>query len=416
MGKTNPFIITYFFIKPTRKNKTGFCPIFCRLSQNGKRIEFTIKQTVNPALWDQKRQRTKGNSEAARTLNYYLDSMSAKIANIYSGLLSEGFVSLERVYEKLTDKPTKFTLLTAFDVIYEEKQKLLNIEIGLPRLKKYGAAKKKIEAFLKEGYNKKDLNLYDLTPEFITRFETYLLTNNCQRNTANNYLKILKTCTRRAFQNGWVTHNPFEFHKCKFQKIKRGYLTEEEINRIINAPIEDSQLDLTRDIFLVSVFTGMAYSDVYQLKKENFEKGNNGKEWIIIHRKKTGERSTILLLDIPKAILKKYENHPLTAKNGNLLPVLSNQRCNIHLKLIAKYAKVDKRLSTHIARHTYATTVALLNGLSMEVISNNLGHASTRTTAIYGEVVQEKIGNEMQVLKEKVAGTYTYPAALHPVA
>jgi site-specific recombinase XerD len=185
-------------------------------------------------------------------------------------------------------------------------------------------------------------------------------------------------------------------------------MSESEIQKLIDVHLEDANLDVTRDIFLFCTFTGLSYSDVFSLQQNNLEAGNDT-EWLIVYRQKTEERSIIPLLDVPKSILKKYAEHPKCIATKKLLPVPANQKMNQYLKLIAMYAGIGQRLTTHLARHTFATTIALKNGVPITTVQSALGHSSSRTTQIYAEMTAELMGKDMSTLGEKISLTYKYP-------
>lgn len=404
------FIITYYYIKTAKINKQGLCSVYCRLTLNGERREFSTQQNIPSKLWDSTRQRLKGNSELTRTINFFIEGLNNKITKEFTELSLNGKGTLDSLVAKLTNKPSKFTLLNLFDIVLSEKERLVNKEVSQARINRYNVARRKLVAFCNYSFKKNDVALSELSKEFITKFETFLISDTCRRNTANTYLKILKTCSKTGFENGYLEHDLFQSYKCHFSKVRRGYLTEGEIKKLIDVQLPDPFLDITRDVFLFCTFTGLSYSDVYNLRKENFESGINGNEWLIVYRQKTEERSTIPLLEVPKSILKKYENHPNCVGTPMLLPVPPNQRMNQHLKIIAMHAGINQRLTTHLARHSFATTVALKNGMALYTVQKTLGHSSPKTTQIYAEMTAELIGSEMATLSDKISGTYKYPA------
>jgi site-specific recombinase XerD len=195
--------------------------------------------------------------------------------------------------------------------------------------------------------------------------------------------------------------NPFANFKLRFEKVNRGYLTQEELNIIMQKKFTIPRIGQVRDIFVFSCFTGLAYIDVRNLRERDVKTSFDGKLWIIKNRQKTNIQSNILLLDIPKMILEKYKGK---TTEGKLLPVLSNQRMNSYLKEIADVCGIEKNLTFHLARHTFATTVTLAKGVPMETVSKMLGHTSIRTTQIYARITNSKIGNDMNELSKKLEG------------
>ncbi len=201
--------------------------------------------------------------------------------------------------------------------------------------------------------------------------------------------------------NEWLDKNPFANYKSKVKEVERVYLTEEEIQSIIGKDFKTDRLSLVRDIFLFSCFTGLAYIDVKNLTKSHISFGIDGEKWIFTHRQKTESGSKIPILPVTQMIIDKYENHPQCINEGKLLPILSNQKMNAYLKEIAGVCEIEKELTFHIARHTFATTVTLTNGVPIESVSKMLGHKNLRTTQHYAKVLDRKVSEDMKILKDK---------------
>jgi integrase len=171
---------------------------------------------------------------------------------------------------------------------------------------------------------------------------------------------------------------------------------------MLNKKLHTERLELVRDIFVFCCFTGFAYIDVKNLTQENLVMGIDGGKWINTERNKTKVRTNIPLLDIPLKIIAKYNNNPRTINSGKLLPVLSNQKSNAYLKEIADLCGINKNLTTHLARHTFATTVTLNNDVDIASVSKMLGHTSIKTTQIYAKVLDKKVSNDMNTLRNKL--------------
>jgi integrase len=202
--------------------------------------------------------------------------------------------------------------------------------------------------------------------------------------------------------NDWLEKNPFANYKAKVKEVERVYLTDDEIQTIIEKDLKNDRLSLVRDIFLFSCFTGLAYIDVKNLTKSHISLGIDGEKWIFTHRQKTESASKIPILPVTQIIIDKYENHPQANGNDRLLPILSNQKMNAYLKEIAGVCEIDKELTFHIARHTFATTVTLTNGVPIESVSKMLGHKNLRTTQHYAKVLDRKVSEDMKILKDKL--------------
>jgi site-specific recombinase XerD len=251
-------------------------------------------------------------------------------------------------------------------------------------------------------YKIKDIALKEINYNFVSYFETYLRTvYNCGVNTTAKYLQQFKHILTLAKNNGWIQSDPFINFRIRFEKADRGYLLQEELEVMMQKKFSIKRLEQVRDIFVFSCFTGLAYVDVRNLRAEDITTSFDDKLWIIKKRQKTNVQSNILLLDIPKMILKKYSNK---ITGGKLLPVITNQRINSYLKEIADVCGIEKNLTFHLARHTFATTITLAKGVPMETVSKMLGHTSIRTTQIYARITDSKIGNDMQELSKKLQG------------
>lgn len=180
-------------------------------------------------------------------------------------------------------------------------------------------------------------------------------------------------------------------------------MSAEELEAIENKEFKIARLAEIRDIFVFSCYTGLAYADVWKLTPEQITIGIDGEKWIHTYRTKTKVRSNVPLLPNAIEILEKYKKHPECVYSGRLLPVRSNQKMNAYLKEVADLCGINKELTFHIARHTFATTVTLTNNVPIESVSSMLGHKSIKTTQIYAKVVEKKVGADMQTLKAKMA-------------
>jgi site-specific recombinase XerD len=203
--------------------------------------------------------------------------------------------------------------------------------------------------------------------------------------------------------NGWLNKDPFANYKAKVKEVVREFLSEAEIEQMMNKEFVSERLELVRDIFVFSCFTGLAYIDVKQLTLDNISLGIDGDKWIFKNRQKTDTASKIPLLPTAKDIIDKYADYPVCKNEKRLLPILSNQKMNAYLKEIADVCGIKKDLTFHIARHTFATTITLSNGVPLETVSKMLGHTSLKTTQHYAKILDKKISEDMMILKSKFA-------------
>ncbi len=243
--------------------------------------------------------------------------------------------------------------------------------------------------------------LDELNQQFVKDYELYLKTvRNCNHNSATKYLKNFKKIVRIALANNWMEKDPFASIKFKLKPVDAVYLDKYELQLIMNKEIKIGRIDQVRDTFLFCCFTGLAFSDVKGLKQEHLSTDDDGCLWINKKCQKTNQLSTIFIIDGAKKIIEKYKDHPACQLNGVVLPVLCNQKMNAYLKEIADICGINKDISTHTARHTFATTVALGNNMSMEVVSKTLGHSNIKMAQRYARTTQELIKNNMQKIKQ----------------
>jgi site-specific recombinase XerD len=294
-------------------------------------------------------------------------------------------------------------LLVLFQEHNDEVKSLVGREFSAGTVERYKTCKKHITDFLKHKYNINDLPVHKVDYKFITDLEYYLKTTKKNaHNTAVKYIANFKKIIRIALANDWISKDPFLKWKAKLKRVDREFLNQEEIEKIINLEIKIPRLDYVRDIFIFSCFTGLAYIDCKNLTKENLVIGVDGEKWIHTTRKKTETRSSIPILPIAGRIIQKYEDDPILRYKGLVLPVLSNQKMNAYIKEIADLCGIQKNLTFHLARHTFATTVTLTNGVPIESVSKMLGHTNLRTTQHYAKVLDMKVGRDMALLKDKL--------------
>ena len=394
------------FLLRTAKMKLGKAPIYCRITVNGQRIEFSVKRSVPAKLWNNGR--VKGNSEESRTLREYLRQVEAKLFEHYRNLLADNEMvtveALKNAYLGIEKK--QYSLLELMD--YHNNQHKDGLEWGT--LKNYFTTQNYVKQFLAERLRKKDVYLCQLSYQFITELEMYLRAYQptdhrkpMSNNTVMKHLERLRKMVNLAIKNEWLDKDPFHKFKLKFEKKDRGYLTQDELRRIEEKDFRLERLNQTRDIFVFSCYTGLSYAEVYDLKPEHLVIGLDGERWIRGQRKKSKEWYSVPLLPQALAIIERYKENIMVQAHEKVLPVYTNQKTNSYLKEIAHLCGIDKNMTYHLARHTFATTVTLANGVPIESVSKMLGHTSLRTTQIYARVVEQKLSNDMQLLKAKLS-------------
>ena len=397
-------ITLHFYAKSTKANGTGLVPIYVRLTVDGKRFEYSTKKFIEPSKWSNELSKMKGNSEEARSINSLLDFTKNRINEIQFELLKDGISpNIEEFKNKLLGiKEREHLLIPIFKEHNRKIKELLGIEYAPGTLERYETSLKHTKDFLSWKYNLSDINIEKIDHSFITEYEFYLRSERkCANNTAVKYIKNFHKIINQCLANGWLIKDPFVNYKSKVKEVVREYLSEIEIEQLINKEFKSERLELVRDIFVFSCFTGLAYVDVKQLTLDNISIGIDGDKWIFKNRQKTDTTSKIPLLPTAQEIINKYSEHPVCKNEKKLLPILSNQKMNAYLKEIADVCEINKDLTFHIARHTFATTVTLSNGVPIETVSKMLGHTNLKTTQHYAKILDKKISEDMMILKSK---------------
>jgi len=393
-----------FFLKRDKQKKDGSVPVYCRITIDGKEARFGMKKNIDPKLWNVKEGKATGKSAESSEINALLEKTKAGIHKIYRDVQErENSVSAEKVKNIFLGIDSKqYMLLKAFDEQIEEKFNLIGKKIVKGTYNHYYYLRIRLAEFLLEKYNLSDIPLREINYQFIRDFEMYMLTvrGNKQSTIAQNLI-LLKLVLELAYKNEWIYRNPFFNYKIEDEKSERGYLTQREVEVLMNWKLE-KRLERTRDVFIFCCFTGLSYIDVFKLTKEQIQLSIDGQQWIMGKREKTDMDYFIPMMEIPKKILEKYKNQIF--KNGKLLPVKTSLTVNRHLKEIAKTCGIEKHLTFHLSRHTFAT-LTMSKGVSLESVSKMLGHKNIQTTQIYAKMTTEKVGRDMAIFAESMKET-----------
>lgn len=372
-----------FYLRSNYKTNDGKTPILIRLYLQKERISVgSTSCSINATLWDSVKGRVRGRSNEALTINNQLDHIEADLMHIFRRLEFDENLSLDRIKAEYLGKEDDNGSFIKF---FAEFLANITQEVGITRsnasVEKFTVIKKRFEQFIKYKYHRNDLLMGELTYKVISDFEHYLLTEaKCCHNTVMRMMRNFKTVTIRAIKLGELKQDPFINYKIHFDRVDRGFLTDEEIEKLMSKEFSIKRLEQVRDIFVFSIFTGLAYIDVANLTAKNIVT-LDGRQWIMTHRQKTDVPTNIILLDIPRLIIKKYKPMMQDDPKERLLPILSNQKMNAYLKEIADLCGIEKRLSYHLARHTFAT-MALSKGVPVESVSKMLGHTNIQSTQI----------------------------------
>lgn len=406
-------LLISFYLRDIKENK-NYSTIYCRIKINSTRKAYSTGLIINKTDWDPIKQRIYNKSIISTKINNELNSIYYKLNSTFEELNNtKGYVFHEDLKVEIINQnqknPQKIDLENPllFDLIERYKNDLVerfdSKNISYSSKRSYLHSIKIFESFFKMYYTTNSFRLKDTNRLLFSEFEAFLkrkrgLNNNTTNKTARHILSIINY----AHNQGWINYKPFILINTKYKNPIRKILTFEEIKKIEKIVFDNNWDNEARDIALFQIYTGLAYSEVKELK-ENHIKEYFGKKWIVISRKKTGNESKVVLLPIPLKIIDKYKNHEYCIKMNQLLPITSNPKYNGRLKKIQKSCKIETKISSHILRHTFSTTIALSMGLSMESLSKVLGHTSLKTTAIYGKIMDRRIFDEFERLEIKLS-------------
>ena len=348
-----------FYIRRDKTNKRGEAPVFMRLTINGERADASIKRFIEPHAWNSAKGKANEKSRGGKDLNLYLDAISANILRIQRDLeLDKKEVSAQIILNRYLGKEQsdRHTLMEVFRAHNEKCRALSGISLAPATVIRYETTLRLTEEFLQKNYKKEDCYLDEVTNQFIEDFEFFLKTvRRCCHNTTTKYLLNFKKIIRIALAKGWMKKDPFAQVHFHFEPVEREFLEKQELKAMLNKEITITRLAQVRDIFCFCCLTGLAFTDVQQLRPEHLVADIHGKIWIRKARQKTKNMCNIPLLDEAQKIIDRYRDHPYCQTHGVLLPVCSNQKMNSYLKELADICGIRKNLSTHAARHrTYS--------------------------------------------------------------
>ena len=395
-----------FYIRRDKTNKQGEAPVFMRLTINGERADASIKRFIEPHAWNSAKGKANEKSRGGKDLNLYLDAISANILRIQRDLeLDKKEVSAQIILNRYLGKEQsdRHTLMEVFRAHNEKCRALSGISLAPGTVIRYETSLRLTEAFLRTTYKKEDCYLDEITHQFVEDYDFYLRTiRRCCHNTTTKYLLNFKKIIRIALAKGWMKKDPFAQVHFHFEPVEREFLEKQELKVLLNKEITITRLAQVRDIFCFCCLTGLAFMDVQQLKPEHLVADIHGKIWIRKARQKTKNMCNIPLLDEAQKIIDRYKDHPYCQTHGVLLPVCSNQKMNSYLKELADICGIRKNLSTHCARHTFAT-LTLASGATIDNVAKMLGHANVNMTRRYAKVLDSSIMRDMEVVAENMA-------------
>ncbi|MES2109837.1 MAG: site-specific integrase [Bacteroidota bacterium] len=395
----------FYYLKQVKKQKNDERYVYLRITVNGIRKDVSVKRQWESQRWNSQFGRAIGIKKDAKELNAYLDVLLTKIYQIKRELIDSGKpVTANSIKNRLIGKDhDNHMILAEFRNHNTQMQALVGKEFAPSTLCRYKTAHDHTKNFIMWKYEEDDMNIKRLDYEFISQFAFWLKSERkCGHNVTLKYLGNLRKIVVECLKKEWLTNDPFA--NFKFSRIEKApiALTKQELIRIVNKRFNIERLNHVKDIFLFCCYTGLAYIDVCQLRRLDITYGVDDRKWITTVRKKTGSAIRLPLLPLALEIMIKYDKDPICIERGFLLPVLSNQKMNSYLKEIADACNIRKNLTFHIARHTFATTITLSNGVPIETVSKMLGHKSVKQTQHYAKIVDIKISQDMQELCKKL--------------
>ncbi|NLX65831.1 MAG: site-specific integrase [Bacteroidales bacterium] len=325
-----------FFLKKNQLLKSGEAPVSMRITVNGQREEIRTKKSINPSLWNQAKERSRGRDRKSRDVNDYIESAQIRLSQLFTEMEQNGKTITAKILRNkflgMDDEHRKM-LIAFFNEHNEQCRKLIGIDYVDITVRRYECCARYLQELIQQKYGENDLLLREVKGELVRDFEFFLKTEKgCAQNTVIRYMKCFKKVINLAIANEYISRNPFAGIKFHEVPVNKEFLTMDEITRITQKEFAIHRLELVRDVFLFSIWTGLAFIDVYNLKQEHIVTDNNGNLWIRKTREKTNNMCNIPLLSTPMQILKKYEGYPICEERGTLLPVMCNQKYNSYLK------------------------------------------------------------------------------------
>jgi site-specific recombinase XerD len=394
-----------FIIKADKQDNGGFVPIYAKIFINGCKIELSTFQKISPSHWDKTKRQVKPHIKTAIEVNQFLEKFKSRIYSCYSKLMGtdedlNATTFKSKFYGKaIVEKVPK--IIEVAEQHNKNFESLIGVKYSHGSFKNYRTTLKYLKEFIPKAYKLSDLELKKVNFTFCEKFYSFLTTEkSCNTNGANKQIQRLKKIINYSIKQGFIHFNPMATFSLEFKPVNKIALTTDEINRVAEITFQRETLANVRNVFLFQCYTGLSYADVKRVSKKHLQADDKGKLWIRMERAKTTTYFSVPLLPKALEILELYSE--LNHKEGYLLPVLSNQKMNDNLKVIQEIAKINKSLTTHLARHTFATTITLGNGVPIETVSRMLGHTKLSTTQVYAKVLENKIERDMKQLSKKL--------------
>ncbi len=405
MKSSHTFTILFWINKSRITN--GKAELFARVTVDGRRTNLGLKRKIEVERWDNKAKKAFGNSAIAREINNHIESVRVRLYDIYQELKYNGeLITAQLIKAKYNGEDDNSKTLQ--EILAYHNRKIENT-LAAGTIRNFEVTENYINRYLKKKIKTTDIYLRQLDYKFISDFETFLVgyypvghPKAMCHNTVMKHLQRLRKIITLAYHLEWIEKDPFIRWKPTYESKQREFLSVNELSNLETYTFPLERLDRVRDLFVFSCYTGISYADIIKLTSDNIVLGMDRSRWIVTKRQKTKTPVKVPLLDKAETILEKYAEHAVTMVSGTLLPVLTNEKINLYLKEIADAVGIKKNLTFHMARHTFATTVTLSNGVPIETVSKLLGHTKLATTQIYARVLDKKISEDMEILRQKL--------------
>ena len=396
-----------FYVKRLSE-KHGQVPIMGRITINGTMSQFSCKLSVRSSLWDAKANKASGKSLESQRINEKLENIKTNIGKQYQRLCDrDSYVTAEKVRNAFLGMGDDCRLLLqTFDEYLAGFLKRVGKDRAYSSYEDYRKRRRRLASFLEYEYRVKDIPFKELKRDFIEKFVVYLSSVQGMRSgTIHSTIKKLKLMTYTAYKNGWIPVDPFAGFYVKAEYAERRYLSASELQAVMDVRLPNYRTGINRDAFVFCAFTGLSHADVSKLTYADIHTDDNGERWIIDRRQKTGTQFRVKLLPVAEMLYKRYKDTYRTSEK--VFPLKGTYKTlNMSLRHVARHAGLSFNPTIHMARHTFATTVTLTQGVPLETVSKMLGHKRITTTQIYAKITNDKIGQDMAALSEKLSSVF----------
>jgi integrase len=396
----------YFNLR-LEKEKDGKAPIYMSITVNGQKAWVALQQKISVKCWDVGRGTGKTSTSEGKTVNTYLEELRQAVGDCYRDLqLKRVVITAELIKNAFLRTGEEEHTLDEISAYHNE----MSAGVLAPgTMKNYYTTQRYITEFVTKHFKRKAYYLSELNYKFIQDFEIFLRNHqplDHQKPLTNNgimkHLERFRKMINLAFRLEWIVRDPFEKFQLKYNRVEKEYLTAGELAALEQKALRLPRLTVVRDIFVFCCYTGLAFVDVMNLKPSNVVIGQDGGLWISTSRQKTTIAVNVPLLNQAQKIMDQYKGNIRAHAKGTIFPQLSNQKMNSYLKELADRCDIYKVLTFHVARHTFATTVTLVNGVPIETVSKLLGHTTMRSTQVYARVIEKKVSEDMAALAIKL--------------